>query len=286
LYTEYSNAFRQSSIEPSQAVRDSPLRVSPKKSLGGSHSRSFERNRSPAPMREIIIPQEHTIKPEYYHHEIPDKNHPATFPFIQNQDEDSTKNNRNRFKKKLVNRSKSAETPMPFDDLQAFNNRFAETEKYFHNDIPSIIVTNETPRSNRPFLQRQNALNSNKYITKSLGDNLNRAHERTVNNNLTQTSKDSKHRHRHHHHHNHHRNSSRKNHRRSKYASSSLTSSEVSSETEYSHSLTNTSRSSSSDFSPRQSTLNLHRMIKSKHQVGYDEYGYKPYNINRTRNCK
>ncbi len=269
-------------MEAVQTLRDSPLRVSPKKSLSSSYNRSFERNRSPAPMREIIIPQVQTKKPEY--HEMDVNTHPANFPLIHNHDEDSSKNNRNRFKKKIINRSKSVETPLPYENQQGFDNQIDQTDKYFYKNIPSIVITNETPKLNRPFLQRQDAMNVNKSVTKSLGDNLNRVHEvKPSNNKSTKTSRNR------HHRHHHNRNTSRKNHhRRSKYASTSLSSSEISSETENSQFFTNseTSRSSSSDFSPRQSTLNLHSMMKLKNRVGHEEDGYRPFNINRARNCK
>lgn len=164
--------------------------------VANSHNRPgpsnrFERNRSPAPMRELVPSQEFN--------ESVDHRAVSNFPadnFNQDIGEEASKNNnnRNRFKKKLTNRSKSVEAPVGPEEFVTFNRTIDEPlrEKsyptgnhkqniggiigkipFIENNakvqVPSIIVTNETPKLNRPFLQRQNALNSQKAFTKSLG---------------------------------------------------------------------------------------------------------------------
>lgn len=292
-------------------LRGSPLRSSLKKS--GSSNR-LERNRSPAPMREIPC----VIVPETFNN-----NSLSAQPFpVYNNSQDimgdesprnPNSNNRNRFiKKKMTNRSKSVETPvynpddtnfMEFDAHQNSRKTSVPAKPLQYNEnigigkmlsrnpfivnnnkmeIPTIIISNDRVNANRPTLARQNAVN--KSFTKSLGDNLNRLQDinrsppkilpndryarPSHNYQNTDRSQNSK------------RNRKYRRPRRKNYASSSLTSSlSTESENSMSYSTTESSLTSSSEFSPRENTLSLQRFNKSRNQAGYDNYS-----MNRARN--
>lgn len=311
--TNTGNKKQGNTLEVNQEdyLRGSPLRSSLKKS--GSSNR-LERNRSPAPMREIPG----VIVPDTFNNNLLSA---QPFPIYNNiQDimgdespRNPNSNNRNRFiKKKMTNRSKSVETPaynpddtnfMEFDAHQ--NNRKtsvpAKPLQYNENigigkmlsrnpfivnnnkmEIPTIIISNDRVNANRPTLARQNAVN--KSFTKSLGDNLNRLQDvyrsppkilpndryarHSHNYQDTDRSQNSK------------RNRKYRRPRRKNYASSSLTSSlSTESEDSMSYSTTESSLTSSSEFSPRENTLSLQRFNKSRNQTGYDNYS-----MNRARN--
>ena len=300
-----ANTVRQNNLEVNQDdfLRGSPLRSSLKKS--GSSNR-LERNRSPAPIREIpgvAVPQANdnnlaqSLLPAY-------NNNPDNMG--DDSPRNNSNNNRNRFtKKKMTNRSKSVETPqyipadnnfMEFDNQNRKSSVPAKSMQYGEGssigsmlsrnpfiinnskvEIPTIVISNDRINSDRPTLARQNAVS--KAFAKSLGDNLNRLHEDDIKRISPVLPNDRNTRNTHHYPETNRRlqrNRKYRRHRRNNYASSSLTSTE--SEDSISYSTTESSLTSSSGFSPREATLNLQRLNKSRNQTGYENMSMRARN--------
>ena len=261
-------------IQEAQNFRDSPLRSSLKKSGSANRAeRSFVK--SPTPIREIPNMQ---VEDEEL-----DPISPTNILDKELEDDRSAngKNSRNRFKKKMPIRSKSVESSVLADNPliktveeptlnknvkigMISKNPFIINNNNNNNnnnkgDIPTITLNDNSVfanKSNRPNLIRQNALTNS--FSKSLGANLDRIHDSP-----TRSYLGGRHQARHQHHHKSTKRYGRGT-RKSRYASSSLTSS-MSSESDRPH--TYSATSSSSEFSPRASTVNLQRLVRSRNQL-------------------